>query len=83
MDFSIHCKCNLQTEKIIHIVILINIIKIHFFLTHDTGNGCHLHLSLKLEGHWGTTDDFKLVSSIFLCSPLPSGTWLTPGLSIP
>ena len=23
------------------------------------------------------------VSSIFLCSPLPSGTWRTPGLSIP
>ena len=23
------------------------------------------------------------VSSIFLCSPLPSGTWQTPGLSIP
>ena len=25
----------------------------------------------------------KLVSSIFPCSPLPSGTWRTPGLSIP
>ena len=25
----------------------------------------------------------QTVSSIFLCSPLPSGTWRTPGLSIP
>ena len=43
----------------------------------------HLHLSLNREGRWGTTDDFTTSFSIFLCSPLPSGTWRTPGLSIP
>ena len=40
------------------------------------------HLSPNHEGHWGTKDDFT-VSYPFLCSPLPSGTWQTPGLSIP
>ena len=43
----------------------------------------HLYLSLNRGSRWGTTDDFKLVFSIFLCSPLPSGTLRTPGLSIP
>ena len=43
----------------------------------------HHHLSLNREGRLGTTDDFTTVSSIFLCSPLSSGTWRTPGLSIP
>ena len=41
------------------------------------------HLSLDREGRWGTTDDFGTVSSILSCSPLPFGTWRTPGLSIP
>ena len=36
------------------------------------------HLSLNREGRWDTTDVFKPVSSIFLCSPLPSWTWRTP-----
>ena len=42
------------------------------------------HLSLNREGRWGITDDFAttfLHSSLFF--PLPSGTWRTPGLSIP
>ena len=50
----------------------------------------NLHPSFDNEGRWGTTDDFTLpqmtsqpVSSIFLCFQLPSGTWRTPGLSIP
>ena len=43
----------------------------------------HHHQSLNCEGHWGTTDDFATVFSIFPCSPLPSGTCRTPGLSIP
>ena len=42
----------------------------------------HLHLSSNHRGRWGTTGNFT-VSSIFFCSPLPSGTWRTPGLSIP
>ena len=37
---------------------------------------------LNRESCWGATDDFT-VSSVFPCSPLPSGTWRTPGLSIP
>ena len=40
------------------------------------------HLSFNCKGHWGTTNDFQPVSSIFPCSPLPSRTWRTPGLSI-
>ena len=43
----------------------------------------HHHLSLNREGHWGTTDDFPTSFSIFPHSPLPSGIWQTPGLSIP
>ena len=48
--------------------------------------GSHLisHLSLNREGRWGTSDDFAATSFLhFPCSPLPSGTWRTPGLSIP
>ena len=41
----------------------------------------HHHLSLNREGRWGTTDYFAM-SSIFPCSPLPSGTRRTQGLSI-
>ena len=40
------------------------------------------HLSFNCKGHWGTTEISQPVSSIFPCSPLPSGTWQTPGLSI-
>ena len=43
----------------------------------------HHHQSLNRKGRWGTTDDLEPVFSIFPCSPLPSGTWQTPGLSIP
>ena len=35
------------------------------------------------EGRWGTKMISQPVSSIFPCSPLPSGTWRTPVLSIP
>ena len=39
------------------------------------------HLSLNREGRWGTIKSLisPPVSSIFPCSPLPSGTWRTPG----
>ena len=44
----------------------------------------HYHLSLHREGRWGTTDDFTTSSlHFYFCSPLPSGTWQTSGLSIP
>ena len=43
----------------------------------------HHHLSLNREGRWGTTDDFATSFVYFPCSPLPSGTCPTPGLSIP
>ena len=39
-----------------------------------------IHLSLGRLGGWSTTDHFTI---IFLCSPLPFGTWWTLGLSIP
>ena len=42
-----------------------------------------LHLSLKCESRWDTTDDFTTSFLQFPCSPLPSGTGQTPGLSIP
>ena len=38
---------------------------------------------LNREGRSGTTDDFTTSFLHFLCSPSPSGTWRTPGLSIP
>ena len=41
------------------------------------------HQSLNREGRWGTTDDFATSFLHFPCSPLPSGTCRTPGLSIP
>ena len=41
------------------------------------------HLSLNREGRWGTTDDFETSFPYFPFSPLPSGTWRTPRLSIP
>ena len=41
------------------------------------------HQSLNSEGRWGTTDDFATSFLHFLCSPLPSGTCWTPGLTIP
>ena len=41
------------------------------------------HPSLNREGRWGTTDDFITSFLHFPCSPLPSVTWRTPGLSIP
>ena len=43
----------------------------------------HHHQSLNREGRWGTTDDFVTSFLLFPCSPLPSGTCRTPGLSIP
>ena len=43
----------------------------------------HHHQSLNRKGHWGTTDDFATSFLQFSCSPLPSGTCQTPGLSIP
>ena len=47
-----------------------------------------LHLSLKRESRWGTTDDFTTSSLHFFffllfCTPLPAETWRTPGLFIP
>ena len=44
-----------------------------------------LLLSLNREGRWGTTVDFatSFFLSIVPCSPLPSGTYRTPDLSIP
>ena len=41
------------------------------------------HLSLNRGGRWSTTDDFATSFLHFSCSPLPSGTLQTPGLSIP
>ena len=41
------------------------------------------HLSLNRECRWGTIDDFTTSFLHFPCSPLPCGTWRTPGLSIP
>ena len=44
----------------------------------------NLHLSLNRVGCWCITDDFTTsFLPILFCSPLPSGTWQTPGLSIP
>ena len=49
----------------------------------------HTHTSASLlsipncEGRSGTTDDFTTSFLHFPCSPLPSGTWRAPGLSIP
>ena len=42
----------------------------------------HHHQFLNREGRWGTTDDFATSFLHFPCSPLPSGTCRTPGLSI-
>ena len=42
----------------------------------------HHHQSLNREGRWGTIDDFATSFLHFPCSPLPSGTCRTPGLSI-
>ena len=41
----------------------------------------HQYLNLRVVGAPQMIS--QPVSSIFLCSPLPSGTWWTPGLSIP
>ena len=41
------------------------------------------HLSLNREGRWGTTEDFATSFLHFPRTPLPPGTWRTPGLSIP
>ena len=44
----------------------------------------YLHPSLSRGGRWGALQmTSRPVFSIFLCSPLPSGTCRTPGLSIP
>ena len=43
----------------------------------------HHHLSLDREGIWGTTNDLTTSFLHFSLSPLPSGTWRTPDLSIP
>ena len=41
------------------------------------------HLSLNREDVGAPQMIAQPVSSIFPCSPMPSGTWQTPGLSIP
>ena len=41
------------------------------------------HLSLNREGRLGNINDFATSFPNFPCSPLPSWTWRTPGLSIP
>ena len=43
----------------------------------------HHHQFLNREGRLGTADDFATSFLHFSCSPLPSGTCRTPGLSIP
>ena len=43
----------------------------------------HHHLSLNREGRLGTTDDLTTSFLHFPLFPMPSGTWPTPGLSIP
>ena len=52
---------------------------------HDHGhdNDDDHHQSLIRKGRWGTIDDFATSFLHFPCSPLPSGTWRTPGLSVP
>ena len=49
------------------------------------GINCSLHLHLPLTAGMVGAPQMtpQPVSSIFLCSPLPSGTWWTPGLSVP
>ena len=49
----------------------------------ENQNLLYLHLSLNCESHWGTTDNLTTSFLHFFCSPLPSGTWRTPGLSTP
>ena len=52
-------------------------------LPHQSHHHHHHHQSLNCEDRWSTTD-YSITSFLhFLCSPLPSGTWRTPGLSIP
>ena len=58
------------------------IIVAHFITNLYGQNFTSPHLSLNREGRWGTTDDFTTSFPIFLRSPMPSGTWRTPGLSI-
>ena len=41
------------------------------------------HLSLNSESCWCATHNFATSFLHFPCSPLPSGTWRTPGLFIP
>ena len=65
-----------------------DVIKIRNISSNDMISQCfhhhhHHHQSLNCKGRLGNTDDFQPVFSIFPCSPLPSGTWRTPGLSIP
>ena len=43
----------------------------------------HHHQFLNRKGCWGSTDNFTSRFHQFSCSPLPSGTCWTPGLSIP
>ena len=43
----------------------------------------HLIYPLTARVIWAPQMILQPVSSIFPCSPLPSGTWWTPGLSIP
>ena len=54
-------------------------------IINSQGHHHYHHQSFNCEGLWGTTDDFKtsFLHFFFFCSPLPSGTWRTPGLSIP
>ena len=62
-------------------------VSLNFILTGNWTANLHLsHLlnpSTTRVGIWGTTDDFATSFLDFLCSPLPSGTWRTPGLWIP
>ena len=53
---------------------------VHHF--HSIYHRHHHHQSLNCEGRRRTTDDLLPVVSIFPCSPLPSGTCRTPGLSV-
>ena len=86
VNFCIHITLIQQTQiltlqRIIHKRRNLN----HFtFFSKFQHMNHHHHQFLNREGRWRTTDDFTTSFLFFPSwSPLPSGTWWTPGLSIP
>ena len=71
MSLNQMCECSFEQSK--HLVSLVNYVMNHH----------HHHQSLNCESCWGTTNDFATSFLHFSCSPLPSGTCRTSGLSIP